>query len=328
MTTNLKIVKPTTEAERQTRTTMDCWSFSVESAREWKLPPFQRGLRVGSKVQDVAQQIAASGGVLPGVICIGVLEGERFLVDGQHRREAFFMACEIVRAKGLPDLTGFADVRIAHFSSMAEMADEFARLNSHLVAMRPDDMLRALESSCAEMAKVRRGCPFIGYDQIRRGDRSPVVSMSAALRTWVGSRHDVPHSSGTSAAEMARELSEEESSGMVRFFSCGHQAWGGDRAYHKMWSSLNLIVCAWIYRRIVLSAYSQKTEQIGDREFAACLMQLSADSTYGQWLVGRHLSSRDLGPAYLRVKNLFAIRLEHDSGRRHYLPQPAWASKK
>ena len=326
-TSYLKITKPITDAQKITQTTLDCWSVTVADARSWKLPPFQRPLNVNAKVQQLAGRIVLDGGVIPGVFCIGLLDGDRYLVDGQHRREAFFMAAEIAKAKDDPPLVGYVDVRIVHFETMAEMSEEFVNLNSRLVNMRSDDIVRGMEAGCSQVLAIRKSCPFVGYDQIRRGERSPIISMSLVLRMWMGSAHDVPHTTGTSAAQLANELSEDDSGRVIDFLGCCYGAWGRDQAYQKLWGALNLALCAWLYRRIVLSAYSAKTQQIDDQQFTRCLMSLSAASPYIDYLVGRNMGARDIGPAYQRMKILFVARLEQDTGRKHYLPQPPWASK-
>jgi len=322
---NMKIAKPSTEAQKATRTTLDCRAISPADAKAWKLPPFQRGLTINSKVEALAGQIALDDGVIPGVFCIGILNGDHYLVDGQHRRAAFLMAADLVKEKGKAELVGYVDVRVVHFSSMAEMAEEFVNLNSRLVNMKADDIVRGLEESCAPVAALREACPFVGYGHIRRGDRSPIISMATVLRTWMGSAHESPHTTGVSAAQLAEEFSDEESKIAVRFFTCAWNAWGRHDQYAKLWSGMNLLLCAWLYRRIVLSAFSTKTQQIDDAQFTNCLMHLSTAEIYVQWLVGR--GKRDMGVAYQKIKGLFATRLEHDTGKRHYLPQPPWASR-
>jgi hypothetical protein len=313
----LKIAKPSTEAEKTTQTTLDTWSITAEQARSWKLPPFQRPLKVNAKVVQLSAQIALDGGVIPGVFCIGLLDGERWLVDGQHRREAFLLSeCEV----------GYVDVRVVHFKSLSEMAEEFVNLNSRLVAMKADDIIRGLESSYEGIAKLRRACPFVGYDNIRRGPSAPVVSMSTVMRYWMGSAHDQPHAKSISAAQLAVDFSDEDVKSVSAFLNCCFTAWRKDEANHKLWGSLNLMVCAWLYRRLVMSAYGAKTKQLTPEQFTKCLMSLSADETYTSWLVGRQTSLRDIPACYSRVKQLFADRLKDDTGERRTLPQPGWAT--
>ncbi len=73
-------------------------------------------MKINDKLMEVAKSIAADDGVIPGVIALGVLDGDRYIIDGQHRREAFYQSeC----------LTGYVDIRVLHCKTMAEMADEF-----------------------------------------------------------------------------------------------------------------------------------------------------------------------------------------------------------
>src|SRR5262245_46498149 len=101
----IRILKPQTEAQKTTETTLECWVLDEAQLKEFDLPPFQRGLRVNTKVTDLASamavEMASHGGeiVIPGVFCIGKLDGRVWLVDGQHRRHAFYLACEIMRTK-------------------------------------------------------------------------------------------------------------------------------------------------------------------------------------------------------------------------------------
>lgn len=314
---NFKIVKPSTEAQKTTGTTMDTIEVTPDLIRSWKLPTFQRPFRLNEKVQLLAQQIKRDDGVIPGVITLGVLERERYIVDGQHRREAFLLSECVV---------GFVDVRVLHFADMAEMGDEFVNLNSQIVKMRPDDILRGLEASYEPLRKIRRRCPFVGYDQIRRSDKAPVLSMSAAIRSWVGSATEVPKSGGASAATLARTFSMEDADEMIKFLDCAIAAWGRDAQYARLWSTLNLALCMWLYRRLVIAPYSSKTQKLTTDQFTKCLMSVSATEMYIDWLLGRNLSNRDLSPAYGRLKSIFVTRLEHETGKRHLLPQPAWAS--
>ena len=183
MQPTLKIVKPTTPAQKQTLSTTETIQVSPSEVRGWKLPPFQRPLTINDKVQALAKQIASDDGVIPGVITIGVMGGDRWIIDGQHRRESFLLSgC----------LIGYCDVRVLHVTDMATMAEEFDHLNSRLVNMRPDDYLRAMEASHPELAKIRKACPFVSYGQVRRGDKSPVLSMSSLLRCWASSSKEVP----------------------------------------------------------------------------------------------------------------------------------------
>lgn len=314
---SLKIVKGTTKPQRQTHTTVDTIIVTPESIQNWKNPPFQRPLRINDKVRALSEQIKVDGGVIPGVITIGVLERERYLLDGQHRREAFLMSgCQ----------EGFLDVRVHHFESMADMGEEFVQLNSQLVRMRPDDMLRGLEGTSAGLTYIRQTCRFVGYDMIRRNEKSPLVSMSALLRCWFGASAEVPSSSGMSAAARAQALTLDEAKVCCDFMLIAEKAWGRDPEYQRLWGALNLTLCMWLYRRMVITQYSPKTPKLTKDMFTKCLMSLSASSDYIEWLLGRQLSDRDRSPCYMRIKNIFVKRLEIETGKKSMMPSPSWAS--
>lgn len=313
----LQIVKPKTAAQMSTQTTLDTIEVTPDQIRSWKVPPFQRPLRINDKVMQLASKIREDGGVIPGVVVLGVLNKDRYIVDGQHRREAFLLSeC----------LSGYVDIRVLHFDDMAQMGEEYVNLNSRLVNMRPDDVLRGLEETFPALGKIKKRSPFVGYDQIRRSEKSPVLSMSALLRCWSASSTEVPRSACGSALSLARTLSTEEADTCIDFLNLAYTAWGRDQAYGRLWGNLNLTLCMWLYRRLVITPYSAKTQRLTKDMFTKCLMSLSADSQYPDWLVGRNNGQRDASPAYGRIKSAFAKRLEVETGKKPHLPQPAWAS--
>jgi hypothetical protein len=296
---------------------METILVTTEGIQQWKLPPFQRPLRVNAKVAAAAEQIAESG-IIPGVLTLGEYLGERYLLDGQHRKEAFVMS-------GREE--GIADVRICKFESIAEMGEVFVELNSSLVQMRPDDVLRGLEASLPSLAELRRKCPWIGYDQVRRGTHGTILSVSAVLRCWFGSAPEVPGGHSQTASTLAKEFTTEESTKLVAFINAVYQAWGRDVEYYGLWKNLNFCLCAWLWRRTVLEKYSAKSARLTPAEYTQCAMGLSADSNYCGWLVGRNLSDRDRGPAYARIKVIFARRIKELTGKQPMLPAPAWSSQ-
>lgn len=313
----LQIVKPQTAAQMSTQTTMDTVEITPDLLKSWKVPPFQRPLRINDKVQLLADQIRRDGGVIPGVLVIGVINKERYIVDGQHRREAFLLSGSIV---------GYVDIRVLHFADMAEMGEEYVNLNSRLVNMRPDDVLRGVEESFAPLGKIRKRCSFVGYDQIRRGEKSPVLGMSAVLRCWTASSTEVPRPGGFgSALSLGRALSMEEAETCIEFLGCAYAAWGRDQSSWRLWANLNLMLCMWLYRRLVVAPYSPTTPRLKNDVFTKCLMSIAADSTYSDWLLGRN-AARDASPAYKRIKEAFAKRIEVETGKKPRLPQPEWAS--
>jgi hypothetical protein len=312
----LEIVKPHTPAEKRTNTALDTLEITEARIKTWRAPPFQRPLRVNEKLQAIAKQIGEDG-VVPGIITLGVLDGDLYLLDGQHRIEGF-------RISGLP--VAYVDVRFMHCESIGKMGEEFVRLNSRIVNIRPDDILRGLEASSGPLQLIRRRCAFVGYDFIRRGEKAPILSMSVALRAWYGSEPEVPTPRSVGIATLAQTLTEENADQLSQFLGCCLQGWGRDTPYAKLWGSLNLILCAWLYRRLVISQYSSKSPRLTKDMFTKCLMSLSADSAYLDWLVGRNLGDRDRSPAYDRVKKTFARRLLAETAKKPLLPAPAWAN--
>jgi len=314
---HLRIVKPSTDAQKETRTTLDTIVVTLDIARSWKLPPFQRPLKDNAKLAIVANDIATNE-VIPGVMTLGVLDKVLYVIDGQHRREAFYRS-EVQEA--------FADIRYAHFTSMGEMADEFQKLNGRIANMTPDDMLRAEEHTNPVLRRLRRECSFIGYTQVRRGPGSPIVSMSALLRCWFGSSTEVPSLGGMNASELVQSFTDEECTTLIDFCTLAMKALGKDPEHHKLWLNLNLAICMWLYRRLVITPYSASTKKISRDMFLKCLMSVAADGSYSDWLVGRQLRERDRSPAYRKVKDLFAKRLELETGQKPRLPSPDWGGK-
>lgn len=314
----LQIVKPKTSAQMSTQTTLDTIEVSPDQIKSWKVPPFQRPLRINDKVIQLSTKIRDDGGVIPGVIVLGVLNKDRYIVDGQHRREAFLLSeC----------LTGYVDIRVLHFDDMAQMGEEYVNLNSRLVNMRPDDVLRGIEDTFPALGKIRKMCAFVGYDQIRRSEKSPVLSMSALLRCWAASSTEVPRpSGGQSALTLARTLSVDEADTCIGLLTIAYAAWGRDMSSSRLWANLNLTICMWLYRRLVITPYSPSTPRMTKELFTKCLMSLAADPQYADWLVGRTSGQRDGSPAYNRIKAAFAKRIEIETGKKPRLPQPAWAS--
>lgn len=312
----LKIVKPSSAAEKRTHSVLDTVEINHTYLCALQPPPFQRPLRVNDKVRAVADTIKRDGGVLPGVITIGVLANTKYILDGQHRIEAF-------KISGLKD--GYAEVRMLFCETMGEMGEEFVNLNSRIANMRPDDILRGLEGSYPPLRLVREKCRFVGYDMIRKSENAPLVSMSAMLRMWNGSRAEVPSSGGISAQNLGIALTMEDAEQLIAFLNVCLDAWGREFEYFRMWGGLNLILCAWLYRRTVITQYSPRTPRLTRELFKKCLMSLSADANYLDWLLGRQLGERDRSPAYDRVRRIFAKRIESETGTKPGLPSPVWS---
>lgn len=312
----------------KTRSRMDTVMVEMRTLSGWKVPPFQRQLRINEKVREIAEDIRAAGGVIPGVLTVGILAAGRdagqYLVDGQHRVEGFRLSeCR----------EAVADVRFIEFDTMAEMGAEFVRLNSSIVRMRPDDVLRGLEESTPVLGTIRDRCPFVGYDQIRRGPTSALVSMSQVLRMWEGSGQPTPVAMSKSAVHLAGEVSEESAAKMCLVLGMCYDAWKLDDNSKRLWGSLNMGICMWLWRRLVDDSDRKGTRYIvlRNEQFRRCLMSIAANESYNDWLLGRQMGDRDRAPCYARLRQIFTRRILEDKvavkGGKIMLPAPAWGKK-
>jgi hypothetical protein len=297
--------------------------FTVDEIGAWRVPPFQRPLRINDKVRMLSEQIKTDGGIIPGVVTLGILNDTTaiYIVDGQHRLEAF-------RISGLPEC--LSDVRFMRFDSLAEMAEEFVNLNSRLVNMRPDDLLRGLEASTPTLQKLCKECRFVGYGNLRRNPEAPILSASLVVRLWNGSIPETPTPTGPSAVHIVEAMTDDSVKELITFLNMCESAWGREAQYARLWSSLNLGLCMWLWRRMVRDTDRTALKRwikLDARQFASCLMTLSADSTYLDWLHGRQLTDRDRGPGYARIKKLFGARLQNDGVKPPIrFPQPPWVT--
>ncbi|WP_166306360.1 hypothetical protein [Bradyrhizobium sp. 2S1] len=318
-------LKGTKEAPKNSRSSMETRIISISGVQQWKVPPFQRPVRVNAKVQEAAQSTRENEAI-EGVITLGQVRGDLayYIVDGQHRIEGF-------KISGIEE--ALVDVRVVTFEDFAEMANEFVKLNSSLVRMRPDDLLRGMEDSTISLQLIRKHCPFVGYDQIRRASTgAPIVGMSVILRCWAGSAGETPTSTmaGQSVSSLAKTTDETSARQLIQFLGNAHQAWGRDPEYYRLWGALNLSLCMWLYRRLVIDRDRMGNKRVvvlNQNEFKQCLMSVSASGDYLQWLVGRNMTERDRSPAYMRLKAIFQKRLQEITQTKSALPAPAWSSR-
>lgn len=308
-----------TKAEKAMRTTTDILVMSPDQFKEWKDPPFQRPLCRNAKVQAMVQKVKADG-IIPYTLTVGIHAGIKYLLDGQHRREAYFIATK----DGLGEV--YAEVRYMYFDSMAQMGDEYANLNTALVKQRPDDILRAKEGSSEALQLIRQRCKFVGYDMIRRQEKSPILGMSAFLRCWYGSAAETPSHTAPTAREIADTFLIEDAALCCDFAILAERAWGREPEYKRLWASMNLTLCMWLYRRLIVNPDPTVTK-LSKEQFRLCLTALSAAGDHIDWLVDRKMSDRDRGPCYNRIKKVFVSRLRAEGLRNAKLPLPAWAAQ-
>lgn len=287
----------------------------------WKEPPFQRPMKLNPALFHYRDLLKQEGGVFPGTpIQLGIWEKETYLVDGRHRREAF-------KQSGLEE--GICNVVYTEYvdgpEGLAQMAKDFLGYQTWINRMTPDDAMRGIMQWSEPLQIITRRCPFVGFCMVRRSPKAPLLSMAATLRAWFCSALESPSYGGLSAAKLATELTVEEANLMCDFLKLVHDAWGDDLEYSRLWGNLNLTLCMWLYRRLVITPYSMKTQKITKEMFTKLLMSLTADRHYYDWLLGHVLRERDRSPCYQRIKAIFAARLLAETGHKPKLPQPSWS---
>lgn len=306
---------------------METLLLTPDIFNSWIVPDFQAPLRINAKVRQVADDLRIQSGtpVISGVITLGFLKGTTalYLLDGQHRRWA---ALESGRTEFL------ADVRIKQYDSMEEMAKEYRELNTPISRKTPDDQLRALQESSAPLQLIARECPFIGYRYIRANSNAPLVSMASTLRRWRGSGNETPSitGSGGSTINLALEFTVEDAEQLVRFMQVAHSAWKSDYENVTLWSTLNMLLCMWLWRVLVLDrdrTGSRRYVALTSNQFLHCLMAVSANADYVAWLSGRNTVERDRAPGYRRLRAIFTSRLQSEmpgNTNKIKMPQPLW----
>lgn len=315
------MMKGTKQAPKAVRSKMDTLMLTPSIIEAWIAPPFQRPLKMNERVRAIAEELKHNGGVIDGVLTLGSVQGDTalYLLDGQHRVAAF-------RLSDLQEC--IADVRICAFANLGEMGDEFVKLNSSIVRMTPDDVLRGMEGTIPAIHNIKDACKFVAYNNVRRANGGPVLSMSSAIRGWFGSNGETPKQITTSAVVLAREMLAADAQELIKFLNLARSAWGEDPQNYRLWTALNLCLCMWLYRKLVIDKNTRGTRRyvvVNPDIFKKCLMSVAANTDYVDWLVGRGLSERNRAPCYLRLKSIFVSRLKLEyHNEKPTMPQPAW----
>jgi hypothetical protein len=175
------------------------------------------------------------------------------------------------------------------------------------------------------MQQLRSNCPFVGYSYIRRADHSPVLSMSAALKSWFGSGFETPQNPGQ-AINLLNQFTDTQCQLLTVFLLAAYSAWSNDKQATRLWSNPNLTMCMYLYRKLMLEPSNRRAAIPADM-FRKCLMSVAANGNYYDWLQGRHLHERDRSPCYKRLRSIFAERLTQEYGGKLYrMPSPDWVS--
>jgi hypothetical protein len=303
---------------------METRIVTLAELESWQLPPVQGVFKVNKRVLEYVDELKRNGGIIGGVITLGRLPNDARLwkVDGCHRTQGAIMS-------GLTQF--FVEIRTIEFQTMGELAEEYVKMNTPLSRKTPNDILRAMEENLPNMRLLHEQCSFIGYDNIRRCvTSSPIIGMAQVLRTWNGAKQETPGGGGQSGGprEIAEEFDARDVEELSSFLNSVYGAWGMDPEYHRLWGSLNLTMCMWLFQQLVLGKREprKKTIYLTVAQFGRCMMSVSASGDYVDWVRGRQMSERDRSPCYTRLKKIIGMRILEDTGQRPMFPQPAWYS--
>lgn len=325
MQTQLAIKMPGLRAlpssvSKDDRATMQTMLITPDKLAEWPLPGLQRPLGLSKKVRDAAEAMQLEAAqdaeeacaTIDGVITLGKVGGKTYLVDGQHRLHGAFAwaARELLVHGGVLVKQALVDVRVRQFETMSELAEAFVHLNSQLNPTKPDDIMRSLAHTNEHLHAIEEALPFVGYDLTGANKKTKLLSMSAAIRTWFGSGGLVPANGPTALEIVKKYLNAEQADAMIDFYeACVGAGWQNE-AFRRLWSTLNLGVCMWLWRRTVLGETvryqqgGQKPMVLTRDQFVLCMRSL-LNTEYLDWLQGRSLRYQDRMPCYSHVKDLF-----------------------
>jgi len=290
---------------------------------EWLAPGFQRPITDNAKLERYSKGLLKSP-VIASVIHLGHWEGKLYTIDGRHRLEGF-------RRSGLAQVR--ADVNIKDYDSgedgMREMAYDYVILSTTIAKQRPDDGLRALEKTNGYLKSIRMDCPFVGYDPIRRNAASPLLSTAVALSAWHGSVNEVPRTPKAGAIENANSLTLVDCTHLTQFLKLVYTAWGHEFNNRRLWSTLNITLCMWLYRRMVMGMTNSlaRSTKLTPEQFLLGLRGLAGSANYVEWLTNRSLHERERSPAYGRLRAIFVGVLNEALQRRILMPSPMWYSR-
>jgi len=301
-------------AARSGKKTVDlAFEVTAKSMERWEVPSFQRPVTVNARVKQLAEHIQLEG-VIPGRLSIGVCKGKMYRVDCQHRLEAF-------KISGLNEAA--AEVEYEEFDTMRDMAKRYLELNEPLKRMGPNDKLKAMELYVPILHKIRKECPFVGYSS-GRSEKS--IPMSRTLSAWAVSAWPQPIGSPGCIVDLASTMTDEESEQLIIFLHLAKHAWGLDSEYSSLWRSPTIVLCMWLYRTMVLDRHSAHSSVLTAQVFTKCMMSLSSDQEYLDWIVGKNTAAIHTRPAYVRIKNKFIKRARREMGQKISMPAPEWST--
>jgi hypothetical protein len=307
----------------------DAVLVTADEVETWTLPKFQRTQKDNAKVDAYREKVRVSDGcVSGGVITLGRIPGDPniYKVDGQHRLYAALTSGVI---------QFLLTIHIKRYADFGEMANDYIELQDSLVPMRRDDVLKAAMENKPSLQAIVTQCSFVGFDQIRRATTAQkLVSMSAVLNCWIGSDAETP--GAKSSGRVPDNLPDSEVSNLCMFLNLCYSAWGNHSEYFRLWGNLNMCMLMWMFRQLVLKnqigiARKLTHTTIDANTFRKCMVAITSDSNYYDWLYGKNMRERDRGPCYRKLRDVFVRRLNDEeikAGRvvkKLKFPSPAWS---
>jgi hypothetical protein len=153
-----------------------------------------------------------------------------------------------------------------------------------------------------------------------------MISMSVVVRAWEYSNPTPPTKGGGGPGGVqgiVARMSIQDASEMVEFVQMAERAFGRDKEYRRLWGALNLTVCMWMYRRMVLDAPRSTDRSFRSTKelFGQCLTRLSASTDYLDWLHARVFTDEHRTPCYKRIKLIFGAEIGERVGKKVKLPE-------
>lgn len=307
--------------ERSLRSVTAYTKLTVADVNEWVIDPdIQRDLRLTPKVKAIGIVIGQTK-LIPSTITIGIYDGKQYLLDAHHRVEGWKMYVENGGEDGVCALVNWI-----HFDTQAAMALKFVELQMCLVRMRPDDGLRALQHSSPPLQLIKDECPYVGFGAIQRcNTTSAVLSMSVLLRCWMGSKPETPVTSSGAALDITLAMNMVDARQCADFVALAHRAWGRVAEYSRLWGALNLTLCMWLYRRMVLDTTTTEVTHLTPDQFRMCLVALTNSTPniddYVEWLRSKTMNHQNRQIAMQRyILALFSARIRQERGQRARKP--------
>ena len=307
--------------------------LTPEVINSWLIPDWQRHVRTNPKGRQLCEDIKEIP-ILESMIIVGVIQRRGkyvlYLLDGHHRKEHFLKS-------GAPYI--IIDVKFAYVETMGEMADLYLKCQDQIVKSSPNDNLKGLAVNSKTLNHIIKHCTCVTLDAARSGASNASVTMSTVIQVWYDSNLDPPKrntlgSPPKSITDLAKKLTMRDAETIVAFIKICEEVFGFNNESSALWKHINLVLCLWLYRVMVLKTEWEgcegyKVTYLDDKRFGIGLSALRHSRFYSSMTNKRLGSAVDRKEAYLNMTRWFLSGFPNNNGRtRVRLPKPTWASKK